>query len=403
VLFRSLSDARDYDQLGWSLAQTGHYSTEAGATAYRAPAYPAFLAVIYRIAGHHPGAVRWVQVCLDSLTALLLFRLLSPRDRRAAAIAGWTWALFPAAILFAGDLWSECMFTCCLVGFTTLVARDRRRDDVAAGALLGVLILIKPMMLLFAAMLPLALLARSSRRPATILLSVAIAPVLAWVMRNLIVLGTPALVTSAGVNLWIGNNPQATGGYSAPPGVVAPHAVMTGEVESDRLAGSMAAEWIATHPWHAATLAVRKVALLISSESELVAGTFAPSSAGPRLRDRYRSVPWMTRVLIMAPTLVILVLGVFGVAARGPSLERRILFCLLPSIVLSSLVFFGGSRFRFPAMPLLVLFMGAFLSRLFHSRHALIPRGKGLAAGFAAAAIIAVWLHEAAYLWAAPA
>jgi hypothetical protein len=385
------SDARDYDALAWTLATTGHYAVADGTpTAYRAPGYPAFLAAIYAAVGRRPEAVKAAQAVLDSLTALFLYLLLSRRSRAAALIAGLAWAVLPAAVLFSSQLFSETAFTFGIVALAWLVGRDRPETDALAGLLLGALILTKPMMLLFAAAVPFALIQRPSARPTTAILGIAIVPVLAWVLRNLLVMGTPALITCAGANLWIGNNPRANGGY-VEPAPIEPAA--TGEVASDRIAGGDALAYIAANPGVTAVLGARKLALLASSEAELTAGAFTRSDTGARLRERYRAVPAWLRAVVTMPTLVILVRGVFGLAALPSGIERRLFVALLYAIAASSLVFFGGSRFRFPLMPFLILFAAEFVAGPTSSlRDA--SRARLIVAAAACCAIAAIWILE---------
>lgn len=355
-----VSDSREYDQLAWNLARTGHYEIDGSPTAYRPPGYPAFIASIYALVGHHPTAALVAQAMLDSLTAVLLYDILRRRNRGAAMAAGIAWAIFPAAVLFSSTLLSESLLTFGLVLFTWLVARDRVRTDWAAGALLGALLLIKPMlMLVFAAFIPLALVKRPSARPATRILAVAIIPVIAWMLRNLLVIGSPVLTTSVGVNLLVGNNAHATGGYMAVAAADA-DAPTGSERDDDRAAGRRAFAAIAANPVHAFMTAVRKVAYLASSDAELAAGTFGRAEDGARMRDRYRSVPGWLRSVVNTPTAVALLLGILGLATSADAIEERVFHALLGATIISCVVFFGSSRFRFPLMPFLILFGSAF-------------------------------------------
>jgi hypothetical protein len=390
------SDARDYDELGWTLAHEGRYAVDGKPTAYRAPAYPAFIAAVYAAAGRRPHLVQTAQAVLDSLTALLLLALLARRNRVAATIAGFAWALFPAAILLANSLFSETLFAFGIVLFAWLVCRDRPGSDLAAGAVLGALILTKPMMLLFAAALPLALSRRSAARPTTAILLVALLPVLAWMGRNVAVMGTPALVTSTGTNLLIGHNPSATGGYAVPAAGAATAPVQD-EVRADLEAGARALAYAANDPLRTLGLGVRKVMLLSSSEAELAAGAFTHAATGARLRDRYQALPFWLRTLVSLPTLAILLLGVFGLATRGAGIETRLFLTLLFAIAISSFVFFGGSRFRFPLMPFLVLFGAEFAAAAGRRLH-VAGRGRIVAAAAACAGVAAVWIGEALVL-----
>ena len=72
--FPVVSDAKDYDSLGWNLARGNGFMDEAGkAEIHRSPGYPFFLAVIYKIFGHSYKHVRSWQVLFSILTLLLIF------------------------------------------------------------------------------------------------------------------------------------------------------------------------------------------------------------------------------------------------------------------------------------------------------------------------------------------
>src|SRR6266705_5985043 len=61
------TDAGVYDRFGWNLAQEGILGVGERASAFCLPAYPLLVGSVYRLAGHTPGAVRWVQVLLGVL------------------------------------------------------------------------------------------------------------------------------------------------------------------------------------------------------------------------------------------------------------------------------------------------------------------------------------------------
>ncbi len=87
-----VGDADDYNQLATRLVEGRGYVNAAGRpTAWRPPAYPVFLAGIYKIAGVDVQRATMVQVILGGLTVLMLTAL-------AAMILGWPRALIAGAI-----------------------------------------------------------------------------------------------------------------------------------------------------------------------------------------------------------------------------------------------------------------------------------------------------------------
>lgn len=85
-------DAADYHRLATGLVQGRGFVNEAGApTAWRPPAYPIFLAGIYKILGVSVERATLVQVILGGLTVLMLTAL-------SALILGWSRALIAGTI-----------------------------------------------------------------------------------------------------------------------------------------------------------------------------------------------------------------------------------------------------------------------------------------------------------------
>jgi len=393
------SDEIDYDELGWTLATTGAYSSQGHPTAYRPIGYPASIAAVYAIAGRNPLAVKWAQAILDSGTAVLLFALFSRRHRAAGFIAGVAWAWFPAAILFTDQLFSESLLVFFLVGFFYVASRDDAKPWLAraGGLLLGGLILIKPLVMsLFAVAAPYALDPKRPRRRVA-MLAFAFLPVALWIARNALVMGAPVLTTSAGVNLFIGNHRGATGSYAPVDAATAPPEGRT-EIQNDAFAGRAALDDMARDPFGTAARAVRKVLLLATSEGELVVGHFAKDDG--RYRERFRSVPAWIHLLVSVPSALVLVLGVLGLLTRAPDRTSRLFYALLVGTVLSTIIFFGGSRFRFPLMAPLVGFAAEF-SCAWRAGAVAFTKRKLVLATATIGTFLAVWACEIYLLTAA--
>jgi hypothetical protein len=387
------SDEVDYDRLGWTLAKTGTYSIEGQPTAYRPVGYPAFVAAVYAVAGRHPVAVKAVQAICDSGTAVLLFFLFARRNRRAGLLAGWTWATLPAAVLFSSQLFSETLLVFGLVTFLYLLDGQPSNQRVAwaAGLLLGALELIKPALVLFLVALPFAWRGTISRRQVATVLALACALMALWVGRNALVMGSPVITTSVGPNLLVGNNPRATGGYSAVPSGIAPP--RSGETSDDHVAAGAAAAYVASAPLRSLETAVKKVLFLATSEGELVVGHFASGESSTPFRERFKAVPAWIHLLVSVPSALLLILGGVGLLTRRPDSLSRLFLALLFATLLSSIVFFGGSRFRFPLMPLLAGFSSELVAE-WQVRVAAFTRERLALAAALVGAYLAIWTGE---------
>ncbi|MBA3352695.1 MAG: hypothetical protein H0U23_09770, partial [Blastocatellia bacterium] len=214
---------------------------------YGLPLYAYLLAAIYKVCGYSPFIPGLLQAGCDAGTAVLLYKLgnliFAARDADRTALwrgriiglaAGIGWALFLPAAAFSAIL----MPTAWLIFVFWFVVWEIVRRNTAPGYLawlgLGLLIGFTAMgvaTILF--LLPLLLLAcftkwnRTRPNPlharlaaaALLLLGAGLGTSPAWI-HNYVFARDPVLLSAhGGVNLWIGNNPFATGYPRFPPGL----------------------------------------------------------------------------------------------------------------------------------------------------------------------------------------
>jgi len=159
----SWSDQEGYRRLGQVLATTGKFTRFPDSPTFvpevlRTPAYPLFVAAIYRVFGPHQIAVAVAQVALFAVICLLVYaigrRIVSERTAWIAALAT---ALFPPIPYFAAltmtEVWTTLWFT--VVIWLSIRALDEPRTGVFAllGLVTAVTALSRPVFVLF----PLAL------------------------------------------------------------------------------------------------------------------------------------------------------------------------------------------------------------------------------------------------------
>jgi len=137
---------------------TGHgfgstFHDYAGLTAWLAPGYPALVAVVFTFFGIETHASAVVLMLLNaifsSLTALLVCKLGSRIfDRTTGLIAGWAWAVCPAAAIFPFLIWDTCLSTLMLSwAVVTWIAADSTKRWVWSGAVWGLAGLVNPSLL----------------------------------------------------------------------------------------------------------------------------------------------------------------------------------------------------------------------------------------------------------------
>ena len=194
---------------------------------FRAPLYPAFLAAIYKIFG--PGYIvpRLIQAAIGSLSCALLF-LIGRRvfGRTVGAVAGFIAAGYWMLIYFDGELLIPSLIVLLDLVVIWLLLRSVRDPGklvyALAGLVLGLSAIGRPNILLFAPAIVIWLvLVHRSRALAYVacLTAGCLLAILPITIRNYVVGKDTVLISSqAGVNFFIGNNPEADGRTAIVPG-----------------------------------------------------------------------------------------------------------------------------------------------------------------------------------------
>jgi 4-amino-4-deoxy-L-arabinose transferase-like glycosyltransferase len=394
-----ISDERDYHQLSANILSTATYGYNGQPTAYRPVAYPLFVAGVYSIAGEHPMAVKALQIFIDLGIALLLFFLLRNESENSAVLAAALWCFFPPAILYSNFLLTETVFTFSLLFVYFFIVKTRLakpQHAFIAGCLLGVLVLLKPAMLLFmTALAPLMYVARIEMQQYKFVVVGALVVLAPWIWRNDRALGKITLATNGGINLLIGNNPNATGAYT----VSFPDEILQGaksEVEADELAYRYGFAYIKEHPTKFVANGLKKLAHLFSSEGGLLVWSFhdAPENPSERYALKYASISLWLNAVVNIPYAFIMIVGMFGFVASERNFRWWIFFGLLSCWIVTHFLFFGGSRFHFPLLPFFALFAATVLPDFQKTLRTLSSVNKAVFSVFLLG-LLAIWTAEA--------
>jgi Flp pilus assembly protein TadD len=390
---------------------------------YQAPLYPYFLALVKLAVGKSLWSIRIVQIALGSLSCGVLF--LTGRlffSRAAGIVAGVILALYPPAIFFDGCIqkanlglvWTVLL----LFALACAVRRPTFARWLAAGAMLGLLMLTREETILLVPVIaawiffalreqPLAsralwpLASRAQWIAGWIAgLVLALAPV---ALRNYKVGGELVLTTSqAGSNFFIGNNPRATGTYvPLIPGrsnvayerrdavdlaeQAVGHPLTPKEVSSYWFARSF--EFIRGEPVKWLELMLAKVNLALNAYES------------PDAEDQYfyeRFVPLLAVLGAVLTYGVIFPLAVAGIVLTWRRrAELAILHVVLATLYTGVVLFYVFARYRYPVVPILVLFAGAAIVEGIAMVRARSTSGLWPALGaLAVAAIVSnIWAH----------
>jgi len=370
LMTTTTGDPRIYDERALEIASGRWLGEEV--YFHSSPAYPYMLGVIYRLFGHSYGAVRLVQSLFGIGSCLLIFSIARKLlGKREGVVAGVVAALYSPLVFFDFEI----LMITVVIFFALLALRlmmafsDRPsfRLALAAGVATGLSALGKPNVLLF---VPFALFwlwweVRGTDRSvrawpgmAALVLGVVVA-VAPMTVSNYVVGGDLVLTSSnGGINFWIGNNDQADGTFLVP-----------GEMRTDLFGSSKAAaeralgrelapsevssywfgegtRFVRESPGHAVRLLGRKL-LLFWNAYEI-----------PNHYD-LNFFKTVSRTLRFDPFVFawVVPLGFLGIYALRRDWRKHLLLYLFGGAYLLSLMpFFVTSRYRLPAVPVMIVF-----------------------------------------------
>lgn len=356
-----VSDAAEYDRLGWTLTTTGCYCEAGVATAYRAPGYPFFLSLIYQLIDHTPTLIPWFQLLFGPLIAWLSF-LLARRSRvekATARLVAVVLMLFPGLALYTNPLLSELLFTTILLAAVYLVLSRAWWQVLIGGILLGAAVLTRPLGVIVLPMLLLYfLLVRRNQVKALVTWGYVLAGVLLvclpWLSRNDREVGRFTVATSGGVNFYIGNHEGASFGYQTPDPLLFRLDDPAHEAFHDWLGYELGWRDIKQRPVAFLKRAVAKVVYLYVYDAD-------------PLREDLLKAEYVPGLAIMALAiftqawyLVFLLLVGNGLLQWLRDRQPVVLWMpvlLLVGFSLVHAVYFAAGRFHVPLIPFLCLFL----------------------------------------------
>ena len=232
---------------------------------YGLPLYAYFLALLFKFFGSNPFAPSLLQACAEGLTGVIMFKLArqvfgAPRDTVSAVLRGgalfrslatageeyrgtiigvlaaFGWAVFLPAQAYAAALMPTAWMALALWFIVWRIVNgspERLTSSLVNGLVIGFTSM-GVATILFAIPLLIAAIAfaRSTRLPerftavAILIFGVTLGSAPCW-LHNAVVARDPVFLSAhSGVNLWVGNNPEATGYPHFPDGLRAGQAEM---------------------------------------------------------------------------------------------------------------------------------------------------------------------------------
>ncbi|MBD3297639.1 MAG: hypothetical protein GF341_03210, partial [candidate division Zixibacteria bacterium] len=221
------SDWLAYHELASTWADTGDYRSQGLLTAYWPPGWPWVLSRLYLVFGPEPLAGYVWNLCLSGAIIVLTFLIARHVwDERHARWTAVITGLLPSQILFTNKLCSEFTFAALFLASVYLALRASSGRSywwlsVFSGLALGLATLTRTVTALYPIILLTLFWGLRNARPVKLgrwtIIVVAMAVVITpWCWRNYEVMGRFTIATNTGVNLYVGNNPQALGTPAEP-------------------------------------------------------------------------------------------------------------------------------------------------------------------------------------------
>ncbi len=341
---------------------------------FRAPLYPYWLALVYRLSGSSITAAVLCQHLIGAASASLVYLLARQYFRvSVATIAGFTMALYWPLIYFEGELLIVTMVVFLDVGVLLLLTRairsKRTLDFVLAGLVFGLSAIARPSILIVVVAVPFVLYIHSRRSQARVWLYQT-----GWMIAGLAVVVTPVLIrnyvvgrdivpiaSQGGVNFYIGNNLQSNGTQARVPGTRADlygtyhGAIELAEQESGR---SLKPSEVSNHYFK------KGMSFIVSSPREatsLTARKFYYFWGGvERSNSKYIQFYWDRFGLGKIPLPGFWIVGPLALLGGFLFWRRRkelaLLYVFVAAYMIGVVVFFVNARFRLPVVPVLILF-----------------------------------------------
>ena len=341
-------DELNYDHIGTSISlgrgyvQFGdHYS------AYRAPAQPLFLALLFRSLGHHLMIAKIIEAILLAMIPFICARVGHSLGLSiAASNVGAALATFHPGLIYASTTIYPSVLTVC--GLTLglwlcsqLICEANFGKSLAAGLSLGVAGSATTTFAPLALLASLVMIAKKSYRSAIIVGLVGTVPVIIWMTRNEVVMGKFIVATNGGYNLFLGANDETTPMSGNWIESHLPSEYDRGEVAVDEDYQSRAVHWIKAHPARWVRLALARSVLVFDSVGN-------PKTQGLHSGMLGHIAGWLM--------LPIILLGVVGLLFSYKKPLAWLTGLALLLVIVSSASTIVKPRFRFPCDPLLCEF-----------------------------------------------
>ena len=380
-----VSDFAIYYQSAASIAGGHGYVTQGGfATAYFPIGYPLFLAMLFWVLGTSVIVAQTANLILSVVSLALTYRIAKDlfRSELAGRLSLLFLAIYPNNIAYTSLVRVEIFHLfLLLLGVALLLPCISIKGTAHPGRLLiaglvfGYATLVKVQTLLLPAFFLLLFPQFSwegrsvvNRLKGAVIVYVALIGVLIpWVVRNYGLYHDVVLSNNSGVNLYIGNGPEATGRWEPIPGLGVIKNTQD-EYKIDQVARREAINYMEAHPWQTLELIPKKLRALFERGDGMDWNIYGTPSES---RMAMSVLEWLDQINTIYGWLVYIFFAaslIFGYWKRlrfgkghGWPLLGIVVILYFTGIYL---VCYGMGRYHFPIVPWMIMYSAALLSSL---------------------------------------
>lgn len=345
-------------------------------TTFRAPLYPAFLAIIYLFNGINADrffAARLVQTVLGALLAPLTYstaKYILPENEKAGQISAWVVAVYPMFLIFPLALATENLFFLSVLAsvFALLKLAEHSQQpssfsskfpiyhSLLSGFLLGLAALTRSIILPFAALAILWIgFILKQRRPAILAALALILTITPWIVRNsLIEHKLTGIETSLGYNLYVGYHPQSSGTFTFGPSLDLMS--ILDDKTRDAVGTQRAIQFIEQDPERFPLLAINRLGYFFDVEWRAFTYFY--------VNDYLGYLPTLLLILILAilalPFMTIAISAAYGSALLSRTPQTILLALLFIGYLLPHVFILSEERFHLTLIPYFAILAAGF-------------------------------------------
>jgi len=352
----------------FNLASVKDYDPTLGIpTSFRAPLYPAFLAIVYYFSGAGLSrffAARVSQaIFLGAPLAPLTYwvsQKLYPDNERGAKISAWLTASYPMLLVYPLGLGTENpFFVLLLVSFLVFLSSIETPSTInflVSGLLLGLTALTRSVILPFAGLALLWVWLSLKQKHGAFLFALSfILTISPWVIRNsLLHHKITSIESSMGYNLYLGYHPQGNGSFVFGPSLDL--LTILDDAERDKIGTQRAIEFIRKQPERFIPLAVNRLGFFFGLEKRVLMYFYGNDIMG------FIPLPLLLTLstILLLPFVVISTSAAFGLSHLRRKPEHILLGLLFVGYILPHVFILSEDRFHLALVPFLAILAARF-------------------------------------------